>query len=578
LTRAKLEQLCDELIDRTVKPVEACLRDGNLDISKVDELVLVGGMTRMPKVIETARKLIGKAPHQGVNPDEVVAIGAGIQGGVLTGQVKQDIVLLDVTPLSLGIETLGNVFTVLIPRNTTIPTRKSEIFSTAGDSQTSVEVHVMQGERPMARDNKTIGRFHLTDLPPGCAPGPLSSAAHRNNSKNDYQSFLTNWSHIFSPTAINSFSFSENNFFDSINPTTIGPQLTFPSLQDGAGFDVPQATKQNRLQFTDALSKILGAHALSFCGGIQHIDGEFDLGVFQQGRIELVEDFPDFDRNGDGKVDDNDLLFAVTLRSGNPANTLILPNSDNTHFNAFVQDDWEVRSNLTVNVGLRYEIDTDVKNVSRTNQLNPIILPFLRGTRGKDRNNFAPRFGFNWSTDGGKLSVHGGYGIYYDRVTLEVQSLERGLDGRALPIVVRAGSTFFTDPNTGKFAPGSPIVSNAFTGFPLPGAGAVRHSMCVTVGRTLAAISASALSVPAGTSHSRRKSFFHCGQGRSLSSLICSGVYESTRRLPTVGNGSSRVCKRSAWRTVYRLAQPIAFSLDCAGFASTTCNVARSSL
>src|SRR5205809_3922275 len=150
LTRAKLEQLCDELIDRTIKPVESCLRDGQLDMSKVDELVLVGGMTRMPKVIETARKLIGKAPHQGVNPDEVVAVGAGIQGGVLTGQVKQDIVLLDVTPLSLGIETLGNVFTVLIPRNTTIPTRKSEIFSTAADNQTSVEVHVLQGERPMA--------------------------------------------------------------------------------------------------------------------------------------------------------------------------------------------------------------------------------------------------------------------------------------------------------------------------------------------------------------------------------------------------------------------------------------------
>jgi molecular chaperone DnaK len=166
LTRAKLEQLCDELVERTIRPVEACLRDGQLDMSKVDELVLVGGMTRMPKVIETARKLIGKAPHQGVNPDEVVAVGAGIQGGVLTGQVKQDIVLLDVTPLSLGIETLGNVFTTLIPRNTTIPTRKSEIFSTAADSQTSVEVHVLQGERPMARDNKTIGRFHLTDIPP----------------------------------------------------------------------------------------------------------------------------------------------------------------------------------------------------------------------------------------------------------------------------------------------------------------------------------------------------------------------------------------------------------------------------
>ena len=166
LTRAKLEQLCDELIDRTIKPVENCLRDGKIDMSKVDELVLVGGMTRMPKVIETAGKLIGKAPHQGVNPDEVVAVGAAIQGGVLTGQVKQDIVLLDVTPLSLGIETLGNVFTTLIPRNTTIPTRKSEIFSTAADSQTSVEVHVLQGERPMARDNKTIGKFHLTEIPP----------------------------------------------------------------------------------------------------------------------------------------------------------------------------------------------------------------------------------------------------------------------------------------------------------------------------------------------------------------------------------------------------------------------------
>jgi len=172
LTRAKLEQLCDDLIERTIKPVEACLRDGKLDMSKVNELVLVGGMTRMPKVIETAGKLIGKAPHQGVNPDEVVAVGAAIQGGVLTGQVKQDIVLLDVTPLSLGIETLGNVFTVLIPRNTTIPTRKSEIFSTAADSQTSVEVHVLQGERSMARDNKTIGKFHLTDIPPAARGVP----------------------------------------------------------------------------------------------------------------------------------------------------------------------------------------------------------------------------------------------------------------------------------------------------------------------------------------------------------------------------------------------------------------------
>jgi molecular chaperone DnaK len=165
LTRSKMEQLCDDLFERTVGPVKNCLKDAGLEATKIDELVLVGGMTRMPRVVETARSLIGKAPHQGVNPDEVVAIGAGIQGGVLKGEVK-DVLLLDVTPLSLGIETLGGVFTKLIERNTTIPTRKSEIFSTAADNQPGVEVHVLQGERPLSRDNKTIGRFKLDDIPP----------------------------------------------------------------------------------------------------------------------------------------------------------------------------------------------------------------------------------------------------------------------------------------------------------------------------------------------------------------------------------------------------------------------------
>ncbi|HVP35388.1 MAG TPA: molecular chaperone DnaK [Terriglobales bacterium] len=165
LSRARLEQLVDELIERTIGPVKKALADAKLSADQIDEVVLVGGMTRMPKVQETVKRLFGKEPHKGVNPDEVVAVGAAIQGAVLGGEVK-DIVLLDVTPLSLGIETLGGVFTKLIERNTTIPTRKSEIFTTAEDSQTSVDIHVLQGEREMAIDNKTIGRFQLVGLPP----------------------------------------------------------------------------------------------------------------------------------------------------------------------------------------------------------------------------------------------------------------------------------------------------------------------------------------------------------------------------------------------------------------------------
>jgi molecular chaperone DnaK len=165
LTRAKLEQLVDDLLQRTMAPVRQALADAGIDPKKIDEVVLVGGSTRMPKVQQLVKDFFGREPHRGVNPDEVVAVGAAIQGGVLAGEVK-DVLLLDVTPLSLGIETLGGVMTTLIPRNTTIPTRKSEVFSTATDSQTSVEVHVLQGERPLARDNRTLGRFHLVGLPP----------------------------------------------------------------------------------------------------------------------------------------------------------------------------------------------------------------------------------------------------------------------------------------------------------------------------------------------------------------------------------------------------------------------------
>src|SRR5712672_2179128 len=165
LTRAKLESMVEDIIQRSVGPCKQCMKDAGVDASKINEVVLVGGQTRMPRIQSLVKELFGKEPHKGVNPDEVVAIGAAIQGGVLGGEVK-DLLLLDVTPLTLAIETLGGVATPMIPRNTTIPTRKTETFSTAADSQTSVEVHVLQGERPMAAQNRTLGKFHLTGIPP----------------------------------------------------------------------------------------------------------------------------------------------------------------------------------------------------------------------------------------------------------------------------------------------------------------------------------------------------------------------------------------------------------------------------
>jgi outer membrane receptor protein involved in Fe transport len=334
--------------------------------------------------------------------------------------------------------------------------------------------------QPSARDHLFF-RYSLQredDVAASTLDRAIGSASQRQASANNTHSFLTNYTRVLSPRDVNSFNFSYSTFRNDTEPVAPGPQLTFPSIQDGASFRVPQGTKQRRLQFGDALTLVRGNHTFNVGGEVQRVGADFDLRVFQQGRIEFIEDFPDFDRNGDGRVDDNDLLFAVTLRSGNPTRALVIPDANSTYLAGFVQDDWRVHPRLTLNLGLRYELDTDVKNVSRVGRLNPLVLPFLRGERRRDRNNFGPRAGFNYATKDGRTSLHGGYGIYYDRITLEVQSLERGLDGRALPIEVRAGNVFFIapeclfNPACGQFPPPAPTLASPFTGFILTGAGA----------------------------------------------------------------------------------------------------------
>ena len=300
----------------------------------------------------------------------------------------------------------------------------------------------------------------------------IGTESQRQESRNRMHSALGSWTRVLSGRAVNALSVSYSDFDNRIDPVAPGVQLTFPSLQAGSSFRVPQGTQQRRLQVAEAFSFTSGTHQWKVGGQAQRVDAHFDLGVFRDGRIELVEDFPAFDRNGDGRMDDDDLLFAVTLRSGRPDQDLVIPDADSVHLAGYVQDDWRLHPQLSLNLGLRHELDTDVNNISRVGELNPIVAPFVTEPRRRDTNNWAPRLGFNWSTDDAATSVRGGYGIYYDRVTLQIQSLERGLDGRALPIEVRAGNLLFMDPATGRIPPFAPTVSNPFTGFILPGAGA----------------------------------------------------------------------------------------------------------
>jgi outer membrane receptor protein involved in Fe transport len=327
---------------------------------------------------------------------------------------------------------------------------------------------------PSAADGLVI-RYagqHADDTGASSLDRAIGSVSQRQRSKNRYHSLVGTWTRLASASLVNAATVSFSTFDNDIAPVAAGPQLTFPSIQDGSSFRVPQGTTQKRLQVSDTIGFVRGRHNLRAGGEWQRVDALFDLGVFREGRIELVEDFATFDHNGDGRVNDQDLLFAVTLRSGRPDRALVLPDADSDYVAAFLQDDWRVRPDLTFNLGVRYELDTDVKNVSRIGELNPLVQPFLVGTRRRDTNNFGPRLGFNWAPGDARMSVHGGYGIYYDRITLEIQSLERGLDGRALPIEVRAGNVFFLDQATGQFPPVAPSLANPFSGFILTGAGA----------------------------------------------------------------------------------------------------------
>ena len=325
-------------------------------------------------------------------------------------------------------------------------------------------------------DQDTLGARYLVqdeeDTAASTLDRSIGSASQRQASDNRHHQGLVTWTRVMGTSAVNTLRASYSDFRNSIVPVTPGRQLTFPSIQDGASFRVPQSTTQKRWQLADSVSWVKGAHTLRFGGEAADTYGAFDLGVFRDGRVELVQDFAEFDLNRDGRVDDDDLLFAVTLRSGKPDANLTLDDCSSNYFAAFVQDDWRVTPQLTLNIGLRYELDSNVKNLSGYADTNPIVEPFYQGERGRDLDNVGPRLGFAWTNRGGTFQLHGGWGLYYDRVTLEIMSLERGLDGRALPIEVRAGNVFFLDPATGSVPPFAPTFADPFTGFILPGAGA----------------------------------------------------------------------------------------------------------
>ena len=327
-----------------------------------------------------------------------------------------------------------------------------------------------------ATENNRMGfRFALQDeddISNGSLRRPLGTADNRQLSFNNYYSFVANWVHNFSSRLLNDFVFHENKFKNEIPTFTEGRnQLFFPSVQDGGNFRIPQRTRQNRIQIRDNVSWSKGSHAFKFGGEFQRLDTDALFDLFGSGRIDLTEDFATRDRNGDGRIDDNDIPIGVTIRSAAPVRPPVVPDVDNNYFAFYIQDDWKVRPNFTLNLGLRYELDTNTKNVNDFDGINPIVRPFLPGDRKRDKNNFGPRIGFNWDPwSSGRTSIHGGYGIYYDRIVLEVPLLERLLDGRVLGLDVRLGSEF---DGAGNFVAGTPTVASPFTGTRVTGGGGV---------------------------------------------------------------------------------------------------------
>ena len=342
------------------------------------------------------------------------------------------------------------------------------------------QLFTARGDWQVAKNDRMAFRYsnqREDDVDRGSLRRPIGTADNRQHSFNKYHSFVYNWTHSFSPTVLNEFVFHANDFLNRI-PSFVENrnEIRFPSVQDGGNFRIPQQTPQTRLQFRDNLSWTRGAHAVKFGGEVQRIDAGALFDLFGSGTIETAEDFGTFDRNGDGQINDNDIVIADTIRSTAPVRPPTVEDLDNYYFAFYAQDDWKVRPNFTLNLGLRWEVDTNVKNLKNFNEINPILLPFVGNSRSREYNNFAPRVGFNWDPwSNGRTSIRGGYGVYYDRIVLEVPLLERLLDGRKLGIEVRLGSECntpdFSCGPTGTFRPGTPTLANPFTGTAISGIG-----------------------------------------------------------------------------------------------------------